>query len=249
LTGDNESLSREPELSAILSAVHMKIHGKLGTRIWWILAALALAVAVHHFILRPWFLQWGAPDRIRTLSLPGDFVTGEKGFTRAVLIEATPEDVWPWIMQLGQERGGMYSYDWLENLVGADIHNVYLLREDLQQPREQGDTIWLANRDHYNGQGYQVMALTIPERAFVMVGGQDYARLQQGKRAFGAWSIYLHPETENSTWLITRSAGPGYPGGVQLLRYILYEVPHFIMEKRMIKTIKRLAERETHDAR
>ena len=86
-------------------------------KVWWFLVVVAVITTVHHFIMRPWFLNWGAPDSIQSLVLPGDNFTIEKGHTRAVLIKATPDVIWPWIVQLGQDRGGMYSYAWLENLV------------------------------------------------------------------------------------------------------------------------------------
>lgn len=211
-------------------------------RVWWILGIVAVLAMVHHFILRPWFLNWGAPENIQSLVLPGDKLTTHKGDTRAVLIKATPEEIWPWIVQLGQDRGGMYSYTWLENLARADMRNVYELKEDLQDPRREGDTIWLANPDHYNGQGFQILAMVIPNEAFVMVGGEDYQRILQGEKALGSWSIYLYPENLHFTWLIARSSGSDFPAGNRVLRYFTYEVPHFIMEKKMLKTMKRLAE-------
>ena len=125
----------------------------------WLPGVGALLLAVHHFVLRPWFLNWGAPHKIQTASFPGDRFTLDKGHTRAVLIHATPEAIWPWIVQLGQDRGGMYSYSWLENLVRADIHNVYQIKKELQVPRMEGDTIWLANRNRYKGRGFQMLAL------------------------------------------------------------------------------------------
>lgn len=211
-------------------------------KVWWFLAVVAVIITVHHFIMRPWFLNWGAPDSIQSLVLPGDNFTIEKGHTRAVLIMATPEEIWPWIVQLGQDRGGMYSYAWLENLVRADIHNVYELKDELQVPRQAGDTIWLANPDHYNGQGYQILAMVVPNEAFVMMSGKDYQRVLAGEKARGTWSIYLYPENLHFTWLIARSAGDDLPAGNRVLRYFTYEVPHFIMEKKMLHTMKRLAE-------
>ena len=211
-------------------------------RVWWFLAIAAMIALVHHFVMRPWFLDWGAPEHIQALTLPGDRFTTDKGHTRAVLIQATPEEIWPWIVQLGQDRGGMYSFSWLENLFQADIHNVYELKDELQAPRKQGDTIWLANPDRYDGKGHQILALVIPNKAFVMVGGEDYQRIQSGGKARGSWSIYLYPENRNFTWLIARSAGGDFPAANRVIRYFTYEVPHFVMEKKMLRTMKRLAE-------
>ncbi len=216
-------------------------------RLRWFLAVVIAVVAVHHFILRPWFLDWGAPEYIRELALPGDKFTPNHGHSRAVLIHAKPEQIWPWIIQVGQDRGGMYSYSWLENLIKADIHNVYELREEFQKPRLAGDTIWLANPEHYNGKGFQILALVIPNSTFVMVGGEDYRRILNGQKATGAWSFYLYPENEYATWLIARSAGGDATAGDRVLRYFTFEVPHFIMEKKMLRTMKRLAEKSGND--
>jgi len=211
-------------------------------KLWWFLAVVAIITLVHHFVLRPWFLDWGAPEPVQSRSMPGDKFTNHKGHTRAVLIKATPEEIWPWIVQLGQDRGGMYSYDWLENLIQADIHNIYEIKEALQVPRVAGDTVWLANPDNYNGKGYQIVAMVIPNEAFVMVGGEDYKKILKGETASGTWSIYLYPENSHFTWLIARSSGRDFPAANRVLRYFTYEVPHFIMEKKMLKTVKRLSE-------
>ncbi|MEV5965961.1 hypothetical protein AB0L70_29610 [Kribbella sp. NPDC051952] len=67
---------------------------------------------------RPWHLRWGSTDAEVHEPLPGDEVVDAPTFaaTRAVTIEATPEAVWPWIVQLGFDRAGWYSYDLLDNL-------------------------------------------------------------------------------------------------------------------------------------
>lgn len=186
-------------------------------------------------------LDWGAPKKIQDLNLSSDRFTMVKGHTRAVLIKSTPEEIWPWILQLGQERGGFYSYAFLENIFLADMQNVYEIKDALQRPRLPGDTIWLANKKNYNGQGFQIVAEVIPAKSFVMVGGDDFKRIQAGEKAVGSWSIALYPENAESTWLIARSAGHE-PLGKRILLYFTFEIPHFIMEQKMLRTIKELAE-------
>ncbi len=68
--------------------------------------------------MRPWQLRWGATDEEVARALPGDDVVTRPAFdaTRAVTIEARPEDIWPWLVQIGMNRAGWYSYDWLDNL-------------------------------------------------------------------------------------------------------------------------------------
>jgi hypothetical protein len=211
---------------------------------------VAVITFSHHFIFRPIILDWGAPATIRNLQLSGDvFTEGGKAHTRAVLVNATPDEIWPWLIQLGQDRGGMYSYELLENLVGADMNNVYEIRGEFQKPRSKGDTIWLANKHHYKGKGYQIVAEITPAQSFVMIGGNDYAKVQEGRLASGAWAFYLHPENAKQTWLIARSSNGNMSFGDRLLRYMTYEVPHFIMERKMLLTIKRLIEQDSNKNR
>ena len=83
--------------------------------------AAAIVVAA----LRARSLRWGATDEELVATLPGDELVPHPDLTttRAVTVNARAADVWPWIAQLGQGRGGFYSYDALENLVGCDIHS------------------------------------------------------------------------------------------------------------------------------
>ena len=76
------------------------------------------AVAAYLLVLRPRQLRWGATDDEVRRTLPGDAVVVHPTFnaTRAVTIEARPEDIWPWLVQMGLRRAGWYSYDWIDNL-------------------------------------------------------------------------------------------------------------------------------------
>lgn len=206
------------------------------------ISIFALILIVYHLAIRPSMLEWGAPSKIQNLALSGDYLTGGRMRTRSVLIHATPQKVWPWIVQLGQERGGFYSYTWLENIFQADMHNVYELRYELQYPRISGDTVWLAAKENYKGKGFQILAQLIPDSSFVMVSGEDYERIQNHKKAMGSWGIYLYPENAESTWLIARSSGGDESLGVRVLRYFTFEIPHFIMEQKMLRTIRSLVE-------
>ena len=87
---------------------------------------LAVATVVASPLLRRWYNRWGTTDDELARPLPGDELVEEPklGYTRAIAIEAPPERVWPWLAQIGQGRGGFYSFDALENLVGCNIHSV-----------------------------------------------------------------------------------------------------------------------------
>lgn len=97
----------------------------------------ALAAAT----FRTAYLDWGAATHEGTEPLPGDDLVPEPGLsaTKAITIEAPPEQVWPWVAQLGQGRGGFYSYDALENLVGCDVHSADTVVPEWQDPRAGDD--------------------------------------------------------------------------------------------------------------
>ncbi len=81
--------------------------------------------AVYLAFLHPWLMNWGTTAQERQMTVPGDETFPDPGmqFTRSITINAPASAVWPWVVQIGQDRAGFYSYDWLENVVGADIHN------------------------------------------------------------------------------------------------------------------------------
>jgi hypothetical protein len=80
-----------------------------------VVAAVVLAV-VSLRVIRPWYLRWGATDDEVTMAMPGDeLIPDTDPATRAIGIAAQPEDVWPWLVQLGLGKAGWYSYDWIDN--------------------------------------------------------------------------------------------------------------------------------------
>jgi hypothetical protein len=86
---------------------------------------LAMVAASYPSVFRHRCLTWGAmPDEIAR-RLPGDELLESANIvsTRAISIDAPPSAVWPWLVQMGSGRGGAYSYDWIENLLGLDIHS------------------------------------------------------------------------------------------------------------------------------
>jgi hypothetical protein len=110
-----------------------------------IAAAIAGAAATYIVLARPRQLRWGATDDELEASLPGDDLIENVDLTatRAITIRAPAGAVWPWIAQLGQGRGGFYSYDFLENLAGCDIHSADRVRPQWQDI-EVGDEVRLA---------------------------------------------------------------------------------------------------------
>jgi hypothetical protein len=203
---------------------------------------MVILLFFHHYIFRPIILDWGATTELREHIFSGDEFTAGSSHTRAVLINASPEEIWPWLNQIGQDRAGFYSYQWLENVFRAEMKNIYIINPEFQMPRQYGDTIWLATKDHYNGGGYQVLAEIIPFKSFVMVGGSDFQRIRNGGKARGSWAFYLHSVAPNQTWLVVRSSEGDIGFANRVLRYFFFEVPHFIMERKMLLTIRKLVE-------
>jgi hypothetical protein len=91
---------------------------KLSLKILGLLGTLGIILAAYLFWARPYQLHWGATPTEINRSLPGDELHGQPDFlaTRAITIQAPPEEIWPWLIQMGYERAGFYGYDLLENL-------------------------------------------------------------------------------------------------------------------------------------
>jgi hypothetical protein len=205
-------------------------------------AAVAGAVALLAYVgyagvLWPWHRAWGSTYEEYAMALPGDAPNRNPSLEiqHAVTINAPPSAVWPWLMQLGQDRGGFYSYDWLERAFGADIHNVTEIRQEWQQqPRAVGELLRATQRTYLGGLlgpdlGWTVTAVQ-PERALVLDG----------------WGAFvLVPTADGKTRFIIRTtvSNERVPAWAAALNVIAFQVPHFIMERRMMLQIKALAER------
>jgi hypothetical protein len=200
-------------------------------------ASAALQIAAHVAlgpVLHHWRTRCGATDAEIGRALPGDelVATPAWSYTHAITIEAPRATVWPWLVQIGQSRGGFYSYERLENLIGCDIHNVLEIRPELQQ-LDVGDTV----RMHASGFGPQVVILE-PERALVLGGPPDAS----GSRA--TWGFHLFDGANGATRLLERGRGTPGRGLVAKLGFgpYLMDPIGFVVIKKMLQTIKRLAE-------
>ena len=197
----------------------------------------ALQIAVHLAagpLLHGWRTSWGATADELQRRLPGDELIAVPtwGYTHAITIDAPRSRVWPWLVQLGQGRGGFYSYERLENLIGCDIHNVSEIRPELQHLCV-GDTI----RMHASGFGPQVTILE-PERALVLGGPPD----ARGSQA--TWGFHLLDGANGTTRLLERGRGAPGRGFAAKLGFgpYLMDPIGFVMSRRMLATIKMLAE-------
>lgn len=186
-------------------------------------------------LLRRWRRRWGSTEEERALRLPGDELVPEPQWTynHAVSIDAPRSAVWPWLLQLGQGRGGFYTYEGLENLVGCQIHNVMEIRPELQRLRV-GDTIVT-----HGGSGYGPPVTRIePERALVLGGPPN----EKGSQA--TWAFHLLDGPNGSTRLLERGHGVAGRGLLEKLGFGPYLIDPigFVMSKKMLRAIKKLAE-------
>ena len=178
-------------------------------------------VAVYLVLGRPLMLHWGANCEELHKPLPGDELVPGPAVqsTRAVTIDAPVDAVWPWLAQVGQDRGGFYSYESLENLAGCHMHNADEIHPEWQQ-RRPGETVYLH-------------PLT----------GLPVARFEPGRvLALQNWGAFvLEPLGGECTRLIARGRVPR--GAASIFNALLMEIPHFAMERKMLLEIKRRAER------
>ncbi|MEY8566429.1 hypothetical protein AALF15_07635 [Corynebacteriaceae bacterium 7-707] len=175
-----------------------------------------------------WCTTWGSTWEERRRSLPGDSLACPHfQADRAVTIPAQPQDVWPWLMQLGQDRGGFYSWEFLENLVGCEIHGVDALRPEWST-RTVGDTVRLAPE-----LPLAVHQVTQDE-ALVLVGG-DPAAVPE----VFTWVFVLTPVADGTRLHVReryRFARVHHRLFVPFLA-----VASGVMTVRMLRTIRRLA--------
>jgi hypothetical protein len=83
----------------------------------WSPIGFGIAIVFLIFVYRPWAVNWGSTDEEINGSMPGDEIVQDPTFnaTRAVTIKAQPEEIWPWILQMGYKKAGFYCYDWFDN--------------------------------------------------------------------------------------------------------------------------------------
>jgi hypothetical protein len=99
---------------------------RTGSRVATLVMLATAVLAAYLRILRPWHMNWGATDDEAHGPVAGDELMPGAGIvaTRVVEIEAPASAIWPWLVQMGPDRGGAYTYDWIERRVGIDIRNV-----------------------------------------------------------------------------------------------------------------------------
>ena len=197
--------------------------------------AIAGAAAAYILLARSRLLRSGATDQEFDQSLPGDDLIGHADLTatRAITIRASAEQVWPWIAHLGQGRGGFYSYDFLENLMGCGIHSAdRIVRE--WQDAEVGDEVRL----------HPEVALEVAAveqgRSLILHGGVPMGNVPPPYDF--TWAFVLQDQADETTRLLVRERY-AYTRPWAPLLVEPAEAISFLMSQKMLRGIRDRAER------
>jgi hypothetical protein len=189
-------------------------------------AGLAGLAGLYYARLRRQILTWGSTVAEAASRLPGDELLEDPDdvTTRAIVIDSPAADVWPWLAQMGPSpRGGAYTYDWIENLLGLNMHSVDRVLPEFQHP-EIGDTIFFgANRMR--------LERVEPEHELVW-------RSEDGN---WVWTFVLEPH-QGGTRLISRNRFR-LPTLASRVGMVPMEAGSLVMERKMLRGIKQRAER------
>ena len=220
---------------------------KRGSGLWvlgGLVAAGAAALSGYVLAVRPWHRKWGASDEEVERSLPGDDLVSEANFetTRAITIDARPEEVWPWLVQIGQGRGGLYSYDLLENAMGLEIHSAGQILPEYQE-LSVGDMVPIEPE----GGGFVVAAVE-PNRYLLLEipseGDTEVDRVFREADAASTWLFLLDEWQDTQTRLVVRWRARWRLGAnaMACLIGLMLDPVEFVMERKMMQGIKERAE-------
>ncbi|MRS03217.1 hypothetical protein EG832_08345 [bacterium] len=194
-----------------------------------ILVVIVGLIVLMAVLLTPWMDRWHTTPEERAMELPGDQYNTNPGrvANRAVTINAGAEKIYPWILQIGADKSGMYSYTWLENLVGCKMAKDETIHPEWQN-LAAGDEMKMCAGD-FAPPPYIVVE-TIPNQAVIYGHKEKDAWVD-------VWQFVLVPQADGTTRLITRTSTNMVGGMWEVIRPI-----SFTMERKMLLTIKHLAE-------
>jgi hypothetical protein len=194
-----------------------------------VIVVLIIILVVTAILLTPWMDRWGTTPEERTIALPGDDLVPQpaKVINHAVTVRAVPEKIYPWLLQVGADKAGMYSYTWLERLVGCKMAKDEVIRSEWQNLNE-GDLMKMCAGD-FAPPPY-IVARVLPNQAVI------YGHQENGKWV-ESWQFVLLPQADGTTRLLTRTSTNMVGGAWEIFNRVA-----FIMERKMLLTIKHLAE-------
>lgn len=185
-------------------------------------ASAVTGLAIYVFVIGPWHRCWGATDVEVTATMPGDDLlpADAAGTTRAITIDAVPERVWPWLLQIGYGRGGWFSYDWLDNDGAPSIDHI----DPELQRLAVGDRIEMVP-----GMGPTV--LEIESNSHLLSAGEA-----------DTWCLQLQRLPDGRTRLISRWRQDWPKSMATLVWETISDPGGFIMERKMLLTLRDRAE-------
>jgi hypothetical protein len=222
VTKDYDVSNINSQLRRILVKKFLKLIG--------ILAGLVVLAVIVIVAPMPWMDRWGATDNEIAASFPGDELVPSPAasYNRAVTINAAPKEIYPWIVQLGAERGGMYSYTWFEtNILQCELVNADLIHEEWQDLKE-GDQVKMCPGD--SGPHPWEVAMLEPNHAIVLGHFEE-------EKWLDVWQFVLLPQPDGTTRLVLRSRDMKTGGFWDIIRPGV-----FVMERGMLLGIKERAE-------
>lgn len=217
-------------------------HGRFWRILFYAVLVWVVVTGVYLLFLWPWMQSWGATEAEMNAILPGDDIVPAANLrtTKGITIQAPPEAIYPWLLQIGVDRGGMYSYDWLENLFGLNVHTTDRIVPEYQQV-QIGDFWRFTPQDYVlnPGPGLYVRQLMQNEAVLLCFSLED----KPDETCFDTWQFVLVPRGDGSTRLLLRSN----MAIEQALPIKLTYFVQFIMERKMLLEIQERAEQPAEE--
>jgi hypothetical protein len=216
-------------VKAILSQGHPPRH-RLRKALFFLVGGGLLLLGSYLLLLRPWHMRWGCTNEDLQRAMPADGIVPHPDLVthRGISIAAPPSEVWPWLVQLGEGRGGFYSYDWIDHLLGFDINSADRILPEFQAPLTVGGII---------PRGMYIWAVKPGEH--LVVGTPP------GMKGFqSTWALGLYPTQEGGTRLVSRLRMHYDDWRFSHLAIAAVLDPgQFIMEQKMLRNLKGLVEK------
>lgn len=226
----------------------------MSTRTLVVGGLLAVVAGAYVKVVRPRLLRWGATDEeVRTPS-PADAIVsgGERASTMAITIDAPPREVWPWLVQMGCDRAGWYSWDQLDNGGRPSAETLHPEWQAISRGQRIASTP--------DGKHWFEVAAVEPERflalrACITQGGAQYESSKARPAAFSdtLWAFRLEPLVGDRTRLVVTAHGliemPRFAIFGKWAYYLFWEPAHWIMQRRQFVNLKRRAERSFQERR
>jgi hypothetical protein len=187
------------------------------------------AIAAYAYKIRPWHLRWGATDDEVAREMPLDAEVTDPTYVtnRAITIRALPQDIWPWLAQMGElPRGGFYSYLTVERLLRMQVENADRILSEYQDPKV-GEAL---------DRSGTMLVKAVEPNSYLVLGPQSTPDLAV------TWTLALYPRIDGSTRLVSRCRARLPRGSKGLFWLAILDPGQFLMERKMLLEIKKRAE-------